>query len=613
MNTRLCFIPCLLFLLAPGLQAGTPITYQGKLENAGVPYTGTVTLRMALQPSLTSLGLPIRTEVVPGVVVTDGSFTATLTSFIPADFSNISFFEIEVSSDGGTTYTLLSPRQRIAFTPLALNAEVAKTVSGSIAGSQISGTISPSVFAGGNVTSNLNFNPAAGSPFAVGNSTKITNLNGDLLDGLDSTAFLQTSGGTLTDSLTVANPAKITFGATPRQMVTLFDNITDNYGIGVQSGTEYFRTGDHFAWFKDGVHSDTTFDPGAGGTTLMTLERNGLLSMRGAENGYSLLNRSDPTKSWITYSEGTDANDSFRVYSGVTGDRLVVSQNGGTTISGVLRAGGAMVSGTLSATGFTTIDNAFYATGATTLGASLYVHDAATLNDTLSVDGVTTLKSTLNVTGSSTFENEVKSVGTLGGFSVNNRNNAAKRWVMYSRNSGGTDQLAFYSGTGGDVAALSPNGDMYLVGALSTTVLTIRGGADVAEPFEMSKPDEMEPGSVVVIDEANPGKLKLSTEACDTRVAGIISGAGGVQPGLRLHQEGVLEGDLHVALSGRVYVKADAAGGAIQPGDLLTTAEKPGHAMRVLDHDHAQGAILGKAMSRLEEGTGLVLVLVTLQ
>ena len=68
-----------------------------------------------------------------------------------------------------------------------------------------------------------------------------------------------------------------------------------------------------------------------------------------------------------------------------------------------------------------------------------------------------------------------------------------------------------------------------------------------------------------------------------------------------------------VALSGRVYVKADASAGSIVPGDLLTTSSTPGHAMKACDHARAQGAILGKAMTGLKEGQGLVLVLVTLQ
>lgn len=68
-----------------------------------------------------------------------------------------------------------------------------------------------------------------------------------------------------------------------------------------------------------------------------------------------------------------------------------------------------------------------------------------------------------------------------------------------------------------------------------------------------------------------------------------------------------------MALTGRVYVKADATHGPIKPGDLLTTSDLPGHAMRVLDHTKAQGAILGKAMTSLATGQGMVLVLVTLQ
>lgn len=142
--------------------------------------------------------------------------------------------------------------------------------------------------------------------------------------------------------------------------------------------------------------------------------------------------------------------------------------------------------------------------------------------------------------------------------------------------------------------------------------LTINGGADIAEPFKMSS-QEIPKGSVVVIDEENPGHLKMSTTAYDTRVAGIVSGANGIKPGISLHQEGALEGGENVALSGRVYVQADASTGAIHPGDLLTTSETPGHAMKVSDHAKAQGAILGKAMSGLKEGKGMVLVLVTLQ
>jgi hypothetical protein len=149
-------------------------------------------------------------------------------------------------------------------------------------------------------------------------------------------------------------------------------------------------------------------------------------------------------------------------------------------------------------------------------------------------------------------------------------------------------------------------------GNLSTPVLTITGGADVAEPFQMSAA-KIPKGSVVIIDEEHPGQLKLSDRPYDQRVAGIVSGANGINPGISLHQVNALEGDENVALSGRVYVLAEAANGAIQPGDLLTTSATPGYAMKVTDHARAQGAILGKAMTGLNAEKGMVLVLVTLQ
>jgi len=151
-------------------------------------------------------------------------------------------------------------------------------------------------------------------------------------------------------------------------------------------------------------------------------------------------------------------------------------------------------------------------------------------------------------------------------------------------------------------------------GKVVVDVLEITGGSDLAEPFEIAGTVTIEPGMVVAIDPDNPGQLRLADAAYDRTVAGVISGAGGINPGLILQQEGsVAAGEYPVALTGRVYVYADAANGPIEPGDLLTTSATPGHAMKVTDHVQAQGAILGKAMSRLEEGTGLVLVLVTLQ
>ena len=153
----------------------------------------------------------------------------------------------------------------------------------------------------------------------------------------------------------------------------------------------------------------------------------------------------------------------------------------------------------------------------------------------------------------------------------------------------------------------------YLDGRTQTKVLEVLGGSDLAEKFEVQGDVTVEPGTLMVIDKANPGKLKPSETPYDGKVMGIISGAGGVNPGMVLEQEGVLEGDHVVAIAGRVYVKAEALSGPIEPGDLLTTSAIPGHAMHAADRDRAYGTVIGKALTGLEIGTGLVLVVVNLQ
>jgi hypothetical protein len=142
-------------------------------------------------------------------------------------------------------------------------------------------------------------------------------------------------------------------------------------------------------------------------------------------------------------------------------------------------------------------------------------------------------------------------------------------------------------------------------------VMELGAGLDYAEGFDVSARNKIEPGSVLIIDADNPGKLALSNTSYDTKVAGIVAGAKGLGSGVRL---GAGQFDYDVALAGRVYCKVDATDEAVKPGDLLTTSSTPGYAMKAVDYAQAQGAILGKAMESLQKGQkGQILVLVTLQ
>jgi hypothetical protein len=57
----------------------------------------------------------------------------------------------------------------------------------------------------------------------------------------------------------------------------------------------------------------------------------------------------------------------------------------------------------------------------------------------------------------------------------------------------------------------------------------------------------------------------------------------------------------------------DAQYAAIEVGDLLTTSDTLGHAMKASDPLKAFGAVIGKALGARKEGKGLIPILVTLQ
>jgi hypothetical protein len=211
-------------------------------------------------------------------------------------------------------------------------------------------------------------------------------------------------------------------------------------------------------------------------------------------------------------------------------------------------------------------------------------------------------------TGIYSWENEE------GVVSVRNRfgNETIYLWGRNSQDTAG-GQIGLKKNDGTQTITL--NADHNGEGRITTQVLQITGGSDLSEQFDVNAINNvLKPGMLVSIDPENPGELTLSTNAYDRTVAGVLSGAGGVKPGMLMGQVGTAANGRHpVALTGRVYCQVDASHGAIRPGDLLTTSETPGHAMKATDHARAQGAIIGKAMTSLESGKGLVLVLVSLQ
>ena len=100
-------------------------------------------------------------------------------------------------------------------------------------------------------------------------------------------------------------------------------------------------------------------------------------------------------------------------------------------------------------------------------------------------------------------------------------------------------------------------GDVVLINAIS---------GDVAEDFDLEDGGaNAEPGSVLVIG-AN-GKLRACDEPYDSRLAGVVSGAGELRPAVVLQR---IETDVPrspIALIGKAYCKVDASFGPIAAGD----------------------------------------------
>jgi hypothetical protein len=151
------------------------------------------------------------------------------------------------------------------------------------------------------------------------------------------------------------------------------------------------------------------------------------------------------------------------------------------------------------------------------------------------------------------------------------------------------------------------DGDIKVTGNIEvgSDVILMPGGADYAEALTTTDP-LVEAGLVVVLGQ--DGEVHPCDRDYDTAVVGIVSGAGGVNPAMVLDRH---EDSAHVAMMGKVWCQADADAAPIRPGDLLTTSAIRGHCRKVTEPARAFGSVIGKALTPLSGGRGLIRVLVS--
>ena len=576
---------CSLFTIVYSSRAqGTAFTYQGRLNDTGGGATGSYDISFAAYdaPSDGDLISPIVTN--SAVTVSNGLFTTTVDLGGSVFTGGSLWLEIAVSTNAANNFSTLVPRQQFTPTPYSVYAQSAGTAAGA---------------APGTLVTSLN---ALKDDVALVPGTNVT---------------ITPNGNTLTISSAGAG----------------------GNGIWAVNGNNTYYTAGR-------VGIGTTSPVGA-----LQLASGGL-AVTGASSPYTGVGAGVFMENLAAYGGAVFAFD----YGSFTPRNLLLNSPGGNVGVGTLTPSAKLTvhdagsvssrvetSGGVNAWARTEYVNA---NGQWNLGTSLgYNGDALYFNrqgaafDALDLqpNGDAFFGGNVTLNGGASVSHRLQTSGGVNSWTRTEYANANGQWNVGTSRGFNGDQLYFSrQGVTANALALQPNGDAAISGTLtvgggtsvsgnasvggtinvggnaSVCTLSIRGGCDLAEPFAITG-TVIQKGSVLVIDPGHPGQLKLSDTAYDTRVAGVASGANGINPGIAMHQEGSLEGGQDVALSGRVYVQADTSNGAIVPGDLLTSSATPGHAMKVTDHLRAQGAIIGKAMSSLPDGAGMVLVLVSLQ
>jgi hypothetical protein len=189
--------------LSTAAPLGTAFTYQGRLQAGDAPANGVYDLQCVVHDAEFSGSQIGATFITNGVGVSNGLFT-TMLDFGPDVFDgNARWLIVAVRTNGGGSFTVLSPRQPLEPTPQALYARAAGTATSattagsanSVSAANITGTIALAQLPGTMLTNNQT-GVTLGGTFS-GSGSALTSLNA-----------ANVSSGTLADARLSGNVAR---------------------------------------------------------------------------------------------------------------------------------------------------------------------------------------------------------------------------------------------------------------------------------------------------------------------------------------------------------------------------------------------------------------------
>ncbi len=132
--------------------------------------------------------------------------------------------------------------------------------------------------------------------------------------------------------------------------------------------------------------------------------------------------------------------------------------------------------------------------------------------------------------------------------------------------------------------------------------------ANIVENFIVDDIEYISPGDLLVISEEGNSVLTRARTPYNRAVIGVVAG----NPVMVIDNTNQEQSLYPLALTGKVLCKVDARQKPIRPGDLIVTSSTPGCGMAgVIDSFEKIGTVIGKALDSLEDGIGLIPVLIS--